>query len=195
MRKIKLVLSFGVLAAALWLAREPILTAMGAYLVQTDKPKAAEVAIVLGGDSAGHRADMGCELLKRGLVKRVWFSGSQMMYGHMEADLGEEWARKRGCEAAKMAALHSPVDSTKDEAVGITARMRAEGIKEFILVTSNYHTRRAGALFRKYAPEMQVTVVAAADHDFPVDRWWKERPTRKTFAYEWAKTITSWFGV
>lgn len=195
MRKIKLALSLALLAGALWLARESVLTSMAAYLVQTDEPKAAEVAIVLGGDSEGSRAEMGCELLKRGLVKRVWFSGSQMMYGHMESEMAKEWAEARGCEAAKMEAIHGPVDSTEDEARGITAKMRASGISDGIVVTSNYHTRRSGRLFRRYGPELRLTVVAAADHDFPVDRWWKTRPTRKTFAYEWMKTITSWFGV
>ncbi len=184
-----------VLGGAIWLSREAILTALGGYLVQAEEAQQAEIAVVLGGDSEGNRANMGCELLKRGLVKQIWFSGSQSMYGRTESELAREWAAARGCDPAKMVALHEVVDSTADEARSITARMRQAGIRDYILVTSDYHTRRAGGLFRKVGNGLKVTVVAAADHDFPVDKWWKQRPTRKTFAFEWTKTITSWFGV
>ncbi len=195
MRKTKLLLSLLVLGAAIWLSREAILTSLGSYLVEAEEPKQAEIAVVLGGDSEGNRANMGCELLKKGLVKQIWLSGSQSMYGRTESDLAREWAAARGCDPAKMVALHEVVDSTADEARGITAKMRQAGIRDCILVTSNYHTRRAGGLFRKLGGDLKVTVVAAADHDFPVDKWWKQRPTRKTFAYEWMKTVTNWFGV
>lgn len=195
MKKIKLLLSLLVLGGAIWVSRKAILTSLASYLVEAEVAQPAEIAIVLGGDSEGNRANMGCELLKKGLVKQIWFSGSQSMYGRTESDLAREWAGARGCDLTKMVALHQVVDSTADEARGITAKMRQAGIRDCILVTSNYHTRRAGGLFRKVGNELKITVVAAADHDFPVDKWWKYRPTRKIFAYEWMKTITSWFGV
>ena len=195
MKKSKLLLSLLVLGGAIWLSREAILTSLARYLVEAEEAQPAEIAIVLGGDSEGNRANMGCELLKKGLVKQIWFSGSQSMYGRTESELAREWAAARGCDVTKMVALRGMVDSTADEARGITAKMRQAGIRDFILVTSNYHTRRAGGLFRKFGTDMKVTVVAAADHDFPVDKWWKYRPTRKTFAFEWMKTITSWLGV
>lgn len=195
MKKIKLGLSLVVVAGLLWLGHESILTALASYLVQAESPRKAEVAIVLGGDLGGDRAAMGCDLLKRGIVDRIWFSSSQAIFGHTESEMAKEWAAAHGCDPAKMTALHADVDSTGDEARSIALKLKSEGIHSYLLVTSNFHTRRAGNLFRRSAPGIEQTVVAAADDNFPVDRWWKDRRTRKTFAYEWLKTVTNWFGV
>jgi uncharacterized SAM-binding protein YcdF (DUF218 family) len=66
------------------------------------------------------------------------------------------------------------------------------GVKRVLLVTSNYHTRRAGWIFRRAAPEMEIFVVAAPDEYFRPEDWWKSREAEKTFAFEWMKTVAEW---
>ena len=47
------------------------------------------------------------------------------------------------------------------------------------IVTSNYHTRRAGNIFRSKAHDLEFHIVAAPDRDFTPDGWWKNREGRK----------------
>ena len=64
-----------------------------------------------------------------------------------------------------------------------------------LLVTSDYHTRRAGKIFRHQAPDMTFDVVSAPDEYFTTDGWWHDREGRKTFLIEWMKTVAEWFGL
>jgi uncharacterized SAM-binding protein YcdF (DUF218 family) len=66
------------------------------------------------------------------------------------------------------------------------------GVKRVILVTSNYHTRRAGSIFRRAAPDLEFYVVASPDEFFNPDSWWKNREASKTFIFEWMKTVAEW---
>jgi uncharacterized SAM-binding protein YcdF (DUF218 family) len=62
-------------------------------------------------------------------------------------------------------------------------------------VTSDYHTRRAGRVFRSLAPPAQVRIVAAPDRFFRADSWWRSRQGRKLVVLEWQKTLANWLGM
>ena len=195
MRKLKLALALLVLGASLWLAGKPLLITAAEYLVQTDTPRKADVIIVLGGDASGARIMQGCKLLMDGFADQLWASGSNLFYGKAEGDLAVDFATAKGCPPAKMMALHNVVDSTRDEAVAIGKMMQDRGFHRYLLVTSNFHTRRSGRVFRAASPNLEAIVVAAEDDEFPVDRWWQMRHSRKTFFYEWVKTLGYWVGM
>ncbi len=72
--------------------------------------------------------------------------------------------------------------------------MRQSDFHSYILLTSNYHTRRAARVFRLSAPDLTCIPVAANSSEFPVDSWWQHRTAQKTFFYEWVKTIAYWMG-
>jgi hypothetical protein len=63
-------------------------------------------------------------------------------------------------------------------------------------VTSNYHTARARRIYlsaeheRGGGPDLRV--VASGDRFFNAGNWWHNREGRKTFLYEWMKTVASW---
>lgn len=168
---------------------------MGAYLVEAQEPQPADLIVVLGGDATGARALKGCQLLERGLAKQMWMSGVDSIYGKPESELAIEYIASRGCSQGNITALKNTVDSTRDEAIVIGKMMRERGIKKYLLVTSNYHTKRSGKVFRETSPELEAVVVAADDNEFPVDIWWQNRRTRKTALYEWLKTISYWVGM
>ncbi len=195
MRRVKLVLALGLLAGALWIGRAGILTWVGSYLVDIQEPRSADVIIVLGGDGTGARALKGCQLLDRGLANQIWISGANSFYGKAESELAVEFVGKHGCPVDKITALKNPVDSTRDEAIAIGKMMRDRGFKKYLLVTSNFHTKRAGKVFRENSPDLEAIVVAADDDEFPVDHWWQIRRARKTAFYEWLKTVSYWVGM
>jgi hypothetical protein len=54
-----------------------------------------------------------------------------------------------------------------------------------MIVTSNYHTRRTRYLCEHVFPaDVHVLVVAAPDHDYDPDSWWKTREGLKIFFHE-----------
>jgi len=73
--------------------------------------------------------------------------------------------------------------------------LRSAGAHRILLVTSDYHTRRAGKVFRRAAPDLEFIVVAAPDEDFSAGGWWRTRDGRKVALYEWMKTVADWFGI
>lgn len=195
MYRVKAALALALLCGALWLSRKPILIAAGEYLVETQTPVAADLVVVLGGDGSGLRAMKGCELLRQGLANEMWVSGSPSFYGKAEGELAIDYVGGKGCPVEKIKALRNAVDSTRDEAIEIGRMMRERGFKKYLLVTSNYHTRRSGRVFRSVSPDLEAVVVSAGDDEFPVERWWEIRHARKTFVYEWLKTVSYWVGM
>jgi uncharacterized SAM-binding protein YcdF (DUF218 family) len=177
------------------LSKKPILVAAGSYLVQAHEPAAADIVIVLGGDGSGIRAMKGCELLQQGFAKELWLSGLPSIYGKTEGALAAEFVAGRGCPVEKSKALRIQVDSTRDEAIQLGKMMREQGVKKYLLVTSNFHTRRSGRVFREVSPDLEAIVVSAGDHEFPVESWWENRRSRKTFLNEWLKTVAYWVGM
>jgi uncharacterized SAM-binding protein YcdF (DUF218 family) len=85
--------------------------------------------------------------------------------------------------------------STREEGALVVAELRKLGVHAVDIVTSNYHTRRAGRIYHALAPDLDIHMVGAPDRYFTPEAWWKTREGQKTFVQEWAKTIASWFGI
>jgi uncharacterized SAM-binding protein YcdF (DUF218 family) len=61
-----------------------------------------------------------------------------------------------------------------------------------IVVTSNYHTRRARYIFRKVFPQaIEVYVASARDGDFDPDQWWMKRKSIKQLMRELAAMVVA----
>ncbi len=184
-----------VAGAVLWFGYEPLLRAMGQYLVLAEPPSKADLIIVLGGDLSGTRAMKGCQLLKQGYAGELWLSGLPAIYGIAEGDLAREFVRKHDCVDDRITPIRERVDSTRDEAISLARMMTQRGVKRILLVTSNFHTRRAGNTFRQYTSGVEIVTVSGDEVEFPVDGWWKYRHSRRTFVYEWLKTVSYWMGL
>lgn len=178
--------------AAGWVERDRILAALGSYLVAAGPPEKADIAVVLAGDSFGRRILTAADLVKNGYAPLVLVSGPSGEYDFHESDLAIAFAVKRRYPASYFAGLEHDARSTAEEVSAIVPELRRRNVHKVLLVTSNFHTRRAGELFRRAAPDLAVIVVAAADEYFTPDGWWRNREGRKTFLTEWEKTVASW---
>ena len=109
------------------------------------------------------------------------------------------YAEKEGFPAALFREVHLPpeAESTRTEAEYMGKYLRDQGVKSILLVTSNYHTKRAAKLWRQVNPQLQVTIVPSIDpwNYFTPGGWWKTRPGQKMFLFEWMKTISVFLGV
>jgi uncharacterized SAM-binding protein YcdF (DUF218 family) len=175
--------------------RAQILGALGAYLVQASPPEKADAALVLAGDAWGYRILTAARLARDGFVPKVLVSGPDGAYGLHECELAIPFAVKRGYPESYFVHMEHSARSTVAEAQAVLPVIRRMGFKRIIVVTSNFHTRRAGAIFRKAAPDLKIIVVAAPDENFTTDGWWHSREGQKTFLVEWEKTLANWIGL
>jgi uncharacterized SAM-binding protein YcdF (DUF218 family) len=169
--------------------------ALGGYLVDSENPVFADTVVVLAGDFTGNRILLAGKLVKQGFAPSAFISGPAGIYGLYECDLAIPLAVGRGFSPSYFLRFPNNSTSTTSEAAAIIPELRRRHIRKIDLVTSNYHTRRAGKIFRTLAPDIETHVVAAPDTYFSPGGWWKEREGRKTFLLEWTKTVSSWFGI
>ena len=175
--------------------RNAVLAGLGSYLVKAEAPEKADIALVLAGDSNGNRILTAAQLVRRGYVSRVLVSGPYGVYGFYECDLAIPFAVKAGYPESYFVHFENKARSTKEEAHDAIARLHQLGVQKILLVTSDYHTRRAGKIFRSAAPDLQFVVVAAPDSSFTADGWWHSRDGEKIAFIEWIKTVTERFGI
>lgn len=190
-----ILLTFVVLAVILALTRVFWLGALGGALVRAENPVHADIAVVLAGDFFGHRVLKGAELVKQGFAPNVLVSGPWGYYGRYECDLAIPFAVARGYPEQYFVRAPHRARSTDEEADYVIPVLRKMGVHRYLLVTSNFHTARAGRLFRAHAPDLEVHVVAAPDEYFTPDGWWRNRESRKTFLIEWEKTLATAAGL
>jgi len=174
---------------SLWLA------AVGRFLVQAESPAPADAVLVLAGDGYGRRILKGAEVVRLGYAPRVFVSGPPGFYGSHECDLAIPFAVRHGYPESYFVPFPHEARSTEEEAHAILPELRRQGVRKLLLVTSDYHTRRAGATFRAAGSGIGIIVVAAPDVDFAPERWWKSRQGQKCVFFEVTKSIAAWIGL
>jgi uncharacterized SAM-binding protein YcdF (DUF218 family) len=175
-------IALGVLFLLAILFHAPVLTALARYLDQSVPPQPADAVFVLAGDASGNRILKGAELVREGFAPRVVVSGPEGNYGYYECDLAIPFAVTAGYPESYFVPFPNHALSTEEEAAAAAVELRSLGAHRVLLVTSLYHTRRAGADFRAAAPDKYFTPAG----------WWHNRQARKTFLIEWLKTGATW---
>jgi uncharacterized SAM-binding protein YcdF (DUF218 family) len=194
MRVVRVAVLIGAsLAAAGFLFHNAVLGAVGGYLVREQAPEKADIAIVLGGDGSGRRILKAGELVREGYVPQVLVSGPGGAYGLHECDLAIAFAVKAGYPESYFRHMEHDGHSTRDEAQVAAPILRQLHVHTALLVTSDFHTRRAGDVFRNVTPDISYIVVGATDEYFSAGGWWRDREARKITLLEWTKTVANWF--
>jgi hypothetical protein len=170
------------------------LPSAGRLLVNDEQPVKAEVAVVLAGDPFGNRILRGAELQRAGFVEKVLVSGAPGLYGFFESDLAVRFVTSKGFPEPAFEALHFDHHSTQEEAHNIALELKRRGIKSALVVTSDYHTMRAGRIWRYTAsPWLEIHMVSSRDRYFHRERWWSDRESGKHVFSEWVKFIAFTF--
>jgi uncharacterized SAM-binding protein YcdF (DUF218 family) len=188
-------LALAVLVICAGLFRSAILASLGSYLVRSEPAEKSDIALVLAGDADGNRVLKAAELVRQGYVPQALVSGPYGMYGHYECDLAIPFAESAGYPKSYFLHFEHRAKSTAEEARLCVPELRRLGARRILLVTSDYHSRRAARIFSALAPDLIFHVVAAPDFYFAPGSWWRNREGRKTFAVEWMKTVAEWFGL
>ena len=110
------------------------------------------------------------------------------------AELMEHDLVERGVPKDKILRLAVDADSTREEADALAKLAKTKKWHRAIVVTSNYHTRRARYIFRRVFPQdIEILVASARDGDFDPESWWEKRKSTKVFMREiGGMAVTIW---
>jgi hypothetical protein len=160
----------------------------GSFLI-VDEPRRSDVILVLAGET-DRRPARALELLAQGYGRRVVLDvpTTAKLYEFTQIQLARKYV-----EDLPQGALVSvcPIDglSTKDESKDAEKCIARDGARSVLIVTSDFHTRRALSIFRKEAPGHEYSAAAARNDEQFGARWWTHRQWSKTFVDEWLRLI------
>ena len=181
-------LFFVIFCAVLYLARHPILRFAAEFWIIEDPIDKADAIIVLSDDNFyADRATRAAELFREGKAPVVVASGRRLRPSAGIAELTEHDLVERGVPRDRILRFAHDADGTREEAEALARFAKERKWRSVIVVTSNYHTRRARYIFRRVFPQdIEVRVASARDGDFDPQRWWEKRKSVKELMREFA---------
>src|ERR1700752_1020590 len=175
-----------VFAFVIYLARYPILRFAGNFWVVDESPQTSDAIVILSDDDYDAvRASRAADLYRASWAPRIIASGRSLRPYTSIAELMQHDLTDRGVPATAVVRVPNRARNTLDEAGAVSAFLSSHGWKKIIVVTSNYHTRRARFIYEHaLAPGTELRVVAAPDPAYDPNSWWRTREGLKTFFYE-----------
>ena len=182
-KRIVVLLLLAVLLASVFALRHA-----GSYLV-TNAPEHADLIVVLAGGNGDLRYWNGVRLLQEGWAPKLLLDvfAQRETFGHMDVDLAREFVERTTPGRSKICPIF--LNSTYDEAAHLADCLSGSGAKSILVVTSDYHTRRALEILQKRLPQYHISIYAAADPFFFSEQWWRNREWAKTTLEEWQRYL------
>jgi len=169
-----------VLLGSFWAFRYPLLRATGRFLVREDAKAKGDVLIVLGG-AALERGMAAARSFKEGTADRAVFTGGSVPPSlqavgllHSEARVTRDVAARAGMPVGATELLEVGT-STWEECAAVRDLARSSGFDTVVVVTTEFHTRRVGRVFRKLLGPAGITVLvrAAPSIQYDAAHWWR----------------------
>jgi hypothetical protein len=166
-----------------------IFAARAGYMLVVDSPQSSDVILVLAGET-DHRPMRAIQLLDQGYARRIVLDvpADARDFGFFEIELAQRYVAKFP-EASSISICPIVGLSTKDESHDAEKCLDKESGSRILLVTSEFHTRRALSVFQHEMHGKTFSIAAARDEKEFGERWWQHRQWSKTFAYEWMRWI------
>jgi hypothetical protein len=163
----------------------------GTFLV-VDRPERGDAIVVLAGDQNDRRYYRALQVLNDGesLLLIVDSPIDQVMFGRTLAAQQEDFIRRTAGQRTDQVWV-CPIrgDSTDRETRFVERCLQGRGLNSVILVTSDFHARRALSIFRQRLPQYDWSVAASRDTARFGENWWQHREWTKTTVLEWTKLI------
>ncbi len=170
----------------LYLAWHPLMRAAAGFWIVQDRIEPADIMIVIGDDNYdADRAKEAAALFHAGWAPQILASGRMLRPYASIADYMARDLQSEGVPASAILRFSHRAVNTREEAEGLRVLAEQKGWRRILLVTSNYHTRRARYIFRKVLPgNVRLEVAGAPDSEFNPAAWWESRGARKIFFME-----------
>ena len=170
-----------------------VVSRTGNFLV-IDNPQKADTILVLAGET-GNRPLRALELMQQGYAPRVILDVPQneRIFDTSDLQLAQAWINSHPSPNSMSICPISAL-STKTESFESAECLRRAGVHSVLLVTSDFHTRRAFSIYRKEQPQFVYSVAASRDATQFGVRWWQHRQWAKVNLDEWFRLLW-WEGV
>ena len=182
-------LRFILIVAALFLI--VLGTTSGGFLV-INQPRKSDVIVALAGETDKRLAGA-LQLLNEGYAPQLILDvpGETRIYGTSQVELAQNYVASLP-QAVSITVCPVYGRSTRDEVRDVTRCLQGRTIRSILLVTSDYHTRRALSIFSRASPGNYSVAAVYDEREFGV-RWWRHRQWAKVNFEEWVKLI--WWGL
>ena len=164
----------------------------GQWLV-VDEPRRSDVILVLAGET-GRRPERALQLLEQGYGRRVVIDvpAGATIFTFSAIELAKKYVQSLP-RASDISICPIVGLSTKDETHDAGKCLAGEPAASVLLVTSDFHSRRALKIFRHELPARSFSVAVAYDDTQFGSRWWTHRQWAKTAVDEWLRLL--WWNV
>ena len=181
--RLMFLLCLAVFCFFIYIVRHPLLRFAGGFWVVNEQPQASDAIVMLSDDNyEADRAAQAAVLYKAGWAPRVVASGRLLRPYAGIAELEEHDLEARGVPESAIVKLPHAARNTREECQDIGRFVVAHGWMRILLVTSNYHTRRARYICSRVFPSGTTLIVSSArDTDYDPDSWWRTRQGTKIF--------------
>jgi len=167
----------------LWMAARS-----GQYLI-IDQPQHADAILVLAGET-DRRPARALELQAQGYAPLVIIDVPEgaRIYNRTQIQIAQDWVNTLpGRDSIRLCPTYGL--STKDESHDARSCLDNARAGSVLLVTSDYHTRRALAIFQRELVPRTFSVAAARDSTQFGEHWWERRQWSKVNLDEWLRWI------
>jgi uncharacterized SAM-binding protein YcdF (DUF218 family) len=166
-----------------------LFASQAARFLVVDAPEKSDAIIVLAGET-NFRPARALELLRQGIGPRVFLDAEQrdLIYDQRLVDIAQKYTNGLP-EANRISVCPIVGFSTNAEADDVNRCLQSTGAHRLLIVTSEYHTRRALTIFRHRLPQYQFSVAAARNPAAFGRAWWTNREWAKNTLEEWLKTL------
>lgn len=167
-----------------------------ASFLRVSRPEHADVVVVLAGGMDDSRYWRGVDMMKAGYADQMLLDAEAggKKYGKSNADLAADFLEQVHAQHTTVCPVYA--DSTYGETADVARCLAPLKASSALIVTSDYHTRRAFAIFKARLPQYHWSIADAwapyedgAPQRLPGDNWWKNRRWAKTILEEWEKLI------
>jgi uncharacterized SAM-binding protein YcdF (DUF218 family) len=178
---------FRLLAVLIFLVVILALASRAARFLVVDDPQRSDAIVVLAGETSVRPAHA-VELLRQGVAPRVFIDVETrtQVYDQRLIDIAQKYVNDLA-EGTRVSVCPIAGLSTVAEAKDVGRCLQPLDAHRILIVTSDFHSRRAQMILRHRLPQYQVNVAAARN---PVDfgaAWWTKREWAKNTFDEWLK--------
>jgi hypothetical protein len=162
-------------------------------LLVVDAPQPSDVILVLAGET-DRRPARALQLLEQGYGSRVVIDvpAAARIYDSTQVQLAEKYIQGLP-QAAAVRICPITGLSTREESHDAEKCLAGEAGNRILIVTSEFHTRRALSIFRHEVRGKFFSVAGASDERQFGTHWWAHRQWSKTCSDEWQRLL--WWSV
>ena len=157
-------------------------------LLVIDAPEPSDVIVVLAGET-DRRPLLALQLMEQGYGRRELLDvpAKARIYEFAQSELAQKYIQDHPGKSIGICIIEGL--STRDEARDVAKCLAHEDGGRVLIVTSEFHTRRALSVFRREVAGKTFSVAAARDAGQFGTQWWSQRQWAKTCVDEWLRFL------